>query len=306
LQFDEAIPVKSEKSLYEAVVFENLELVHGILAAGADPDLPRGALGTPLCEAVNRNNGPIVELLLRYGADPLDSHPGNRNGSPMKNARFRQNPEIISLFQSFKSFSIARSLHNSMFRIVLDNPHKPEVRPYIHAELIFIFSITFNTAKLQIMQDHIPWAALATYLNNLIDVLRAPPVLKQNRVPNIKGVAQTYKAETSVAEMRRIQLPLTESEETEMPNATGHVPYRPFTEDYILRGLIYTELFYPDQYFEKANLDIDERALSQPSDEEDRVVRILWVGRQVAKRLRAGKRLLEYDYAASRFSSIKS
>jgi len=226
-----------------------------------------------------------------------------------KNAQYSNNTDILKTFGPYNSFALARRLHHDMFCVVLENPSNANVRPYVHAELIFIYSLTYNTAKFKLLERFIPWDKLVFYLNALISILFSPPAQRQIRVPSVKGVAQVSKVQSNAAPLRRVKLPSSLAEEPEIPNATGHVPYRPFVEDYTLRGLIWAESIYPDQYHENANLDIDERALSQPSDEEDRLVRILWVGRRICSRLthRLTNPLthLTYDYEKAAFSSLK-
>lgn len=56
----------------------------------------------------------------------------------------------------------------------------------------------------------------------------------------------------------------------------GH--YRPLPEDYAMRGLIYTEGYFPPKWFPDETVEDDERYFEQASTEGDRKERLLWLG----------------------------
>ncbi|KAK4069273.1 hypothetical protein Trihar35433_5852 [Trichoderma harzianum] len=73
------------------------------------------------------------------------------------------------------------------------------------------------------------------------------------------------------------------------PGAENQDHYRPLPEDYAMRGLIYTEEYFPLKWFSGEVVEEDEKYFEQASMVDARKERILWIGRQIAS---VGKWLL--------------
>jgi hypothetical protein len=57
---------------------------------------------------------------------------------------------------------------------------------------------------------------------------------------------------------------------------------RPFPEDYAIRGLLYTEKFYPEKWFLNEKTDEEEKYHELPSMVDQRREHILWLGCHIA------------------------
>lgn len=58
------------QAIHAAVASRNLDIVHAVLEAGADPNAAQQQGFRPIHEAGSNNNRELAELLMRYGADP--------------------------------------------------------------------------------------------------------------------------------------------------------------------------------------------------------------------------------------------
>lgn len=74
---------------------------------------------------------------------------------------------------------------------------------------------------------------------------------------------------------------------------------RPFPEDFALRGLLWSDGYYPDQWFSNDKIDDEEKYLEVASMTDDRKERILWLACRVAS---AGS-WIYYDRNSRQFST---
>ncbi|KAH3758666.1 Vacuolar protein sorting-associated protein 9A [Pelomyxa schiedti] len=77
-------------------------IVTAILEAHADPNIADNSGVTPLCKATMANNIPLIELLLRHGADPSK---GPQGETPKDRAQASNNTYLIELFSKAASLS---------------------------------------------------------------------------------------------------------------------------------------------------------------------------------------------------------
>ncbi|KAM0464708.1 hypothetical protein ACHAPV_002543 [Trichoderma viride] len=66
------------------------------------------------------------------------------------------------------------------------------------------------------------------------------------------------------------------------PGAENQDHYRPLPEDYAMRGLIYTEEYFPLKWFAGEAVEEDEKYFEQASMVDSRKERILWIGKQIS------------------------
>ncbi|GFP57415.1 telomerase-binding protein EST1A [Trichoderma asperellum] len=66
------------------------------------------------------------------------------------------------------------------------------------------------------------------------------------------------------------------------PGAENEDHYRPLPEDYAMRGLIYTEEYFPVKWFAGEAVEEDEKYFEQASMVDSRKERILWIGKQIS------------------------
>ena len=58
---------------------------------------------------------------------------------------------------------------------------------------------------------------------------------------------------------------------------------RPLFEDFLLRGQLWSELYFPSAWFTDAQVDDEERSLELPSMTAERTERILWLAMRIVE-----------------------
>eukprot|EP01105_Mastigella_eilhardi_P025313 TRINITY_DN6849_c0_g1_i1.p1 TRINITY_DN6849_c0_g1~~TRINITY_DN6849_c0_g1_i1.p1 ORF type:complete len:858 (-),score=204.72 TRINITY_DN6849_c0_g1_i1:108-2624(-) len=71
-------------------------LIGILLEAKADPNIADNSDNTPLCKATHHNNTGLIDLLLKYSADPSK---GPKNATPMDIAKSKNNAELVKRFE---------------------------------------------------------------------------------------------------------------------------------------------------------------------------------------------------------------
>ncbi|XP_015671184.1 ankyrin repeat and SOCS box protein 2 [Protobothrops mucrosquamatus] len=87
--------LQEETALYLATNRGNIDCMHSLLQAGAEPDIANKARETPLYKACERKNPEAVQMLLQYNADV--NHRCNRGWTALHEAVARNDLEIIEL-----------------------------------------------------------------------------------------------------------------------------------------------------------------------------------------------------------------
>ena len=141
--------------------------------------------------------------------------------------------------------------------VCLNRPSDSNVYPLVHLYLGFIWSLVIVQQAcryfeqdfiLKTIEKDIPWFALCLFLNTL---------------------AGDSQAMTSKVQSEDFPRPLKE---------TG----RPLPEDYVMRGQLYTQWYFPGNWFTAAIIDDDERSHDLPSMAQPRKERMLWLGYRIA------------------------
>lgn len=128
------------------------------------------------------------------------------------------------------------------------------VIPYVHVSLTFLWSLALVPDSMRYIEADVPWRAIERFLNNL------------------------PRQGTSESRIRS----------EEFPRSGIILP-----EDYLLRGQIWSESYYPEKFFDDSPLDIDERPLELPSIAVPRAERCLWLGARISM-VRGYSRFVEF------------
>lgn len=145
------------------------------------------------------------------------------------------------------SFQQAQRLSTESTDIVLQRVGDPNVLPYMHVALVFMYHMSQFPDAMHILGLGFPWKTLAIMLNALL-VSSEPSSL-----------------------IEEADFPLPEKDD-----------YIPFPEDFALRGLLWAANYFPEPWFNKKT-DEDEKCRELPSMLAQRKERILWLGCQIAK-----------------------
>ncbi|RMZ83765.1 hypothetical protein DV738_g1042, partial [Chaetothyriales sp. CBS 135597] len=140
------------------------------------------------------------------------------------------------------------------------------VIPYLHTALAFLWSLSFVPGALLHIERWVPWSKLVLFLNTL--------------------------GRSSISDAR--------IESASFPDGLSGLG-RQLPEDFPIRGLIWAEFYYPNDFFTKNVVEEDERALELPSHVVPRAERCLWLG----VRLSTLGRYIQYDYHTKVFTSTK-
>lgn len=153
------------------------------------------------------------------------------------------------------------------YEIVICRWGDPNTLPCVHTTLVFLNHMTRYPAAMSYLEDAYPWKLTAMMLNHLL--------LSCEFVPKVEGT----------------EFPRPEKDETP----------RPLPEDYAMRGLIYAEDYFPNDWFSNEHVDEDEKYFELASMLNERKERILWLGHIIAS---MGK-WLTWDSSKREFSVTK-
>jgi hypothetical protein len=146
------------------------------------------------------------------------------------------------------SFEHAQELTNSTLDIVLQRIGDPNVLPFIHVSLVFMYHMARHPRAMRLLEEKFPWQALIVILNTLFMPYKTPARIENTVFP----------------------LPVKDD-------------VRPFTEDFAMRGLLWADEYYPQNWFSNDKIDAEEKYLEVASMTDDRKERILWLACRIAE-----------------------
>ncbi len=185
-------------------------------------------------------------------SEPVSLPPSTGPPNPGSN-----NPLTSGTNDSVISISQPSRLASVTLEICLRRPTDSNVYPLVHVYLGFLWSliIVLQTCKyfeqdtvLKTIERDIPWTSVCVFLNTLA----VDPQVMTSRVSR-----------------------------DEFPRPTKEKG-RPLPEDFIMRGQLYTQLYFVANWFTACKADDDERSHDLPSIAQPRKERILWLGLRIA------------------------
>ncbi|KAL2010228.1 hypothetical protein VTN00DRAFT_6035 [Thermoascus crustaceus] len=170
----------------------------------------------------------------------------------------------VQFSNSIQIISYGSYLAFSTLAIILRRIGDKNVLPHVHISLAFLWSLALNPKSMKYIQTEVPWAQIAVFLSTLI------------------------RRDTDVAKVESDEFPRSES---------GTMQQLP--EDFLIRGQAWSQLYYPDRFFEDSIVDDEERSIELPSIVVPRTHRCLWLGVRIA----TFKRWITYNYETKHFSA---
>ncbi|PWW79037.1 hypothetical protein C7212DRAFT_167186 [Tuber magnatum] len=167
----------------------------------------------------------------------------------------RRIPEEEGMEDAPLSLSFSKRLAYKILSVALQRIGDSNVLPHVHIWLVFLSHVVKSGPAIRLLENEFPWEHLVSMLNSL--------------------VGQSDQDRFGCREF-----PVPEK-------GRG----RPLPEDYTLRGLEWARKYFPNRWFEDAQVDEEERSVEVPSMENVRIERILWLATQVA----ANGECLVYD-----------
>ncbi|PVH80815.1 hypothetical protein DL98DRAFT_366408, partial [Cadophora sp. DSE1049] len=148
-----------------------------------------------------------------------------------------------------RCFQRAQDLANSTMEVVLSRIGDPNVLPFIHVTLVFMYCMAHR--PMPHPEDTFPWEPLAKMLNTLLVSYETPVKIENDNFP--------------------------------LPDKDD---VRPLPEDFAMRGLLWAEGYFPEEWFGDDKIDGDgelEEYFEVASMTASRKERILWLAKKLSK-----------------------
>ena len=152
-----------------------------------------------------------------------------------------------------KSFSEACRLSHGTCRVVLECTNDSNVLSFVHVMMVFLSYLTTHPRAMALLQTEFPWALLAAYLNSLLQVCKDDANIHDEEFPEEVGT-------------------------------DDDPPPRPLPEDYGMKGLRWSDGYWPDGWFRDEKIDAEEQLFEVASMVGRRRIRILWLAYRMARR----------------------
>ncbi|RYP60495.1 hypothetical protein DL771_010497 [Monosporascus sp. 5C6A] len=165
-----------------------------------------------------------------------------------------------------RSFSLAARLAQGTYMVVFRRIGDTNILPFVHVTMVFIFHLTHFPNAISLVEDDIPWEFVSVLLNSLLQSYRSYDRIRSDQFP------------------RQEKVPAP----------------RPLPEDFAMKGLLWVEDYFPNDWFSNEKIDDDEKYFEMKSMTEERKERVLWLGCRVAKH---GKWLV-YDENLHQFQAV--
>ncbi|KAG5979017.1 hypothetical protein E4U55_005655 [Claviceps digitariae] len=238
--------------------------VHGILFSGNDMDQLQSSMDQfleSLDSRIDNERRDWIEsgycvgislscLLLGFGdkASVLMQALSNPRGDDVENEEpLRRDADAIA--SSKVTFDTATSFAEKTYDIVIRRWTDKNTLPFLHVSMAFYLFTSKRPAAMELVEDRFPWKLVSVRLNYLLKTCESPPRI----------------------------------DTTDFPGPEKQEPPHPLPEDYAMRGLIYTEDYFPQNWFDNDKIETDERYFEPPSTVLKRSERILWIGRMLAR-----------------------
>lgn len=166
-------------------------------------------------------------------------------------------PSAVRALSMESVFREAVDLTNKTFSVVLRRIGDKNVLPHVHVMLSFLSTLA-SIEHVADLIDSAPWADLVPFLNTLLKT-----EIHQNQSQNFDKML----SESTVFPV-----------ENDQKTACDELP---LPEDYLVRGLIWTEEYFPAKWFERDH-DEEERYLELASTVQRRTERALRIGYQLS------------------------
>ena len=159
---------------------------------------------------------------------------------------------IHEIEESETNITSACKLVFGLFSVALRYPGNSNVQPMINCYMALIRTLAGSSSVMQLIEREIPWSLLVSYLNH-----HSSPA-------------------TITAQVTR----------ADFPRPLDDVIGRPLPEDFLMRGQIFVEGYFPTTWFSDADVDDEERVLELPSMSAPRLERILNNAHSIAQHQR--------------------
>jgi hypothetical protein len=131
--------------------------------------------------------------------------------------------------------------------VFLDQMDDPGIYPSVHASLAFLWCLSLRPSAMQQLETIIPWLPITRFLNSLLQ------------------------PETNFAKI----------EDEAFPNFEDGT-IQQLSEDFLIRGQLWSQLYYPENFFQDAPSEDNRPSIEEPTTIIPRRHRCLWLGVRIA------------------------
>ncbi|GAB1197921.1 hypothetical protein APSETT444_007227 [Aspergillus pseudonomiae] len=168
------------------------------------------------------------------------------------------------------------SLAFETFSVMLEHVNNMNLFPALHTSLAFLWCLSYTATGMKCVEAVVPWNRIVIFLNMIIQ----PSFLQR--------LVQGW-----LTSLDEFDFNLIEGAEFPISNETSWLP-----EDFLIRGQIWSQIYYPSSFFENCPSDEDGRNVERESLSISRMYRCLWLGVRLAK----FNRWITYDPASRQFT----
>jgi hypothetical protein len=146
-------------------------------------------------------------------------------------------------------FKYALTFNMKTYEIVVRRWGDLNCLPFIHTFFVWMYHVSLKSHAMVHIQKQFPWTLTAVMLNHIYHTCNFPVRMDSEAFPAaVKGDSP-----------------------------------RPLPEDFKMRGLVYAENLFPENWYRDARVEEDEKQFELPSMTDQRKERILWLGRRMAR-----------------------
>ncbi len=183
-----------------------------------------------------------------------------------------------------QQFPNALRLFTGTYDVVCRRWWDPNILPFLHISLVFVFRLTFCPGAMEPVAPNFPWKLTALMLNKLISA-SAP---SEQDVSQPQDLSQLLKKGAAFPGLAVLSATAGASgKEGEQGNSNTKKIIRhgkPLPDDYALRGFLWSNEYFPEHWFDTdEKIGDDEKYFELPSMMEERRARLVWLGGRIAE-----------------------
>ncbi|KAB8236043.1 uncharacterized protein BDW43DRAFT_18599 [Aspergillus alliaceus] len=163
------------------------------------------------------------------------------------------------------------------FSVLLEYIGNMNLFPALHVSLAFLWCLSSSATSMKSVEAVVPWSRIVIFLNTIIQ----------------QSFLQRMVQGWSIT-LDDMDFNLIEGAEFPFSDETRWIP-----EDFLIRGQIWSQNYYPRSFFEKCPTDEDGRNVERESLSISRIYRCLWLGVRLAK----FNRWIVYDSVSREFTA---
>lgn len=177
------------------------------------------------------------------------------------------------------AFQDALKLFNKTAEIHFRHSGNLNVLSYVHVTLVFLRYMAGIEGAFDLISPNFPWKDLCNMLNSVLEELRPTGMetIMADKFPRPADTQRRIDGTTLVIPEK----PDTTAKNESRPSSDE---FRPFPEEWAMRGLIWTQSYFPEDWFKNPNIEAEKHFMEAESMRmQERPERVLWLAMQLTK-----------------------